>query len=91
MTTVLRVHSAVLGEEVLLAPDGADIDLWRLQHPKAPAFSVVYFDRELTALLGLSPDALRLIHEVKREFSPAVLRLEPMPTNPNPTRQNVRK
>ena len=58
---VIRVRSAVLGDDVFLASDNAD-----LSHLLAGA--VAYRARELALLVGETPDGLRLVHETKRHF-----------------------
>ena len=56
---VHRVRSRVLGEDVLWAADDAEVPDTDL---------VVYRASELAALDGLDPDALRKIHDVKKEL-----------------------
>lgn len=62
----LLVRSKVLGETVLFCSDNALItDENRREH-------VVYRARELRELIGLSPAALRRVHEVKRVFNGSI-------------------
>ena len=62
----LRIHSAILGCEVLLAGKDADLRLWHLQHPEANAFLPVYQGQELRSVVDIgSESALRLLHEAK--------------------------
>lgn len=56
----LTIWSDVLNEIVIFAADNADV--------YNPRGRVVYRAAELAPLPGIGPDALRLIHEAKKEF-----------------------
>ena len=57
---VQRVHSRVLGEEVLFAADGAEVE--------AKMAGMVYRESELGLMPGLSPEQVRAIHLAKCVF-----------------------
>jgi hypothetical protein len=61
----LRIYSRVLNEEVLLAADNAAVSPSETR--------TVYRASELPELLGITPDGLRLLHEVKTVFPDAVI------------------
>lgn len=64
----IRIRSAILGEDVLLAADNAVVDRTDL---------IVYRAQELRYLTKDTPEDLRLYHEVKRHFLDVTVREEP--------------
>jgi hypothetical protein len=61
---VVEVFSEALDETVILASDNATVDPGERQ--------VVYRAAELRELIGLDPETLRTVHEVKRVFGATI-------------------
>jgi|6_EtaG_2_1085325.scaffolds.fasta_scaffold45883_2 hypothetical protein len=62
---VARVSSKVLGEDVLFAADDAEIP--------SDNDLVVYREEELRKLVGKTPEHLKHIHDVKKQFDGDIL------------------
>ena len=62
---VLRIYSGVLNVEVLLAADNAVLSEDEVR--------TVYRASELTELLDITPEGLRLLHEIKGVFPGSVI------------------
>lgn len=70
--TLIRIRSEVLGEDIWLAADSLRLPPGDASAPHLHEGLVVYRAREMRILRQMKPDALRLMHEVKRVFGGSV-------------------